>query len=88
VLLARHGVSLASEQRKGVARECLSLALLGPVSTSALRPLIIRFRRFIDGLLALASLNRACRNLVPAFSATFTTVDFDRSSSRWLEINT
>ena len=25
VLLARHGVSLGSEQRKGVARECLSL---------------------------------------------------------------
>src|ERR1700704_1084714 len=27
----------------------------------------IRFRHFIDGLLALASLNLACRNLVPAF---------------------
>src|ERR1019366_4562501 len=28
---------------------------------------LIRFRHFIDGLLALASLNLACRNLVPAF---------------------
>src|SRR4030088_239679 len=28
---------------------------------------LIRFRHFIDGSLALASLNRACRNLVPAF---------------------
>src|ERR1700704_3213071 len=27
----------------------------------------IRFRHFIDGSLALASLNLACRNLVPAF---------------------
>src|SRR6266480_5661698 len=29
--------------------------------------LLIRFRHFIDGLLALASLNLACRILVPAF---------------------
>src|SRR6202165_2320669 len=28
---------------------------------------LIRFRHFIDGSLALASLNRACRNLVPTF---------------------
>src|SRR5229473_2516631 len=28
---------------------------------------LIRFRHFFDGLLALASLNLACRNLVPAF---------------------
>ena len=28
---------------------------------------LIRFRHFIDGSLALASLNRACRDLVPAF---------------------
>jgi hypothetical protein len=28
---------------------------------------LIRFRHFIEGLLALASLNLACRNLVPAF---------------------
>src|SRR3981189_2706916 len=28
---------------------------------------LIRFRHFLDGLLALASLNLACRNLVPAF---------------------
>jgi hypothetical protein len=46
------------------------------------------FRHFIDGSLAFASLNHACRNLVPAFSATFTTIAFDDSSLRWLEINT
>src|ERR1700693_6218460 len=28
---------------------------------------LIRFRHFIDGSLALASLNLACRNLVPAY---------------------
>ena len=88
MLLARHGVSLAGEQRNGVARECLSLALLGPVSTSALRPLIIRFRHFIDGLLALASLDHACRDHRPGVSATLTTTTLDRSSLRWLEIST
>jgi hypothetical protein len=38
-------------------------------------------------LLALASLNLACRDLCPGFSATFTTIAFDDSSSRWLGIN-
>jgi hypothetical protein len=47
---------------------------------------LIRFRHFCSGSLALASLNHTCRNLVPTFSATFTTVAFDDSSSRWLEI--
>src|SRR6516164_8074974 len=47
-----------------------------------------RFRHFCGGSLALASLNLACRNLVPAFSATFTTITFNDSSLRWLEIDT
>ena len=34
------------------------------------------------------SLNLACRNLCPDFSATFTTITFDNRSLRWLEINT
>jgi hypothetical protein len=49
---------------------------------------LISFRHFISGLLALASLNRACQNLCPDFSATFTTIAFDDSSLRWLEIST
>ena len=39
-------------------------------------------------LLALASLDLACRDHRPDFSATFTTIAFDDSSLRWLEINT
>jgi hypothetical protein len=49
---------------------------------------LIGFRHVISGSLALASLNHTCRNLVPTFSATFTTIAFDDSSLRWLEINT
>jgi hypothetical protein len=48
---------------------------------------LISFRHFISGLLALASLNRACRNHVPA-SATLTTIAFDNGNLRWLEIGT
>jgi hypothetical protein len=48
---------------------------------------LIRFRHFIDGSLALASLNRLPKSCSD-FSATFTTIAFDDSSSRWLEINT
>jgi hypothetical protein len=36
--------------------------------------------------LALASLDRACRNHRPGVSATLTTVAFDHSGLRWLEI--
>src|SRR6266496_3616267 len=39
----------------------------GPGGTPRFWHHLIRFRHFIDGSLALASLNRACRNLVPAF---------------------
>jgi hypothetical protein len=38
-------------------------------------------------LLALASLDRACRDHCPDVSATLTTTAFDRSSSRWLGIS-
>ena len=48
---------------------------------------LIRLRHFIDGLLALASLNRACRDHRPGVSATLTTTAFDRSSLRWLGIS-
>jgi len=47
-----------------------------------------RFRHFIGGLLALASLDHACRDHRPGVSATLTTTTFNRSSLRWLEINT
>jgi hypothetical protein len=47
---------------------------------------LIRFRHFCDGSLALASLDRACRDHRPGVSATLTTTALDRSSLRWLEI--
>src|SRR5713101_3226469 len=53
---------------------------------------LIRFRHVISGSLALASLKFACARLSQSylpksrsdFSATFTTIAFDDSSSRWL----
>src|ERR1700730_12166970 len=45
---------------------------------------LIRFRHFIDGSLALASLNRTCRNHCPDVSAALTTVAFDQNGPRWL----
>src|SRR5262249_50993556 len=48
---------------------------------------LISFRHFIGGLLAFASLNRACRVLCPGVSATLTTMVFGHSSLRWLEIS-
>jgi hypothetical protein len=39
-------------------------------------------------LLALASLDLACRDHRPGVSATLTTTAFNRSSLRWLEIST
>jgi hypothetical protein len=38
-------------------------------------------------LLALASLDHACQDHSPGFSATLTTTAFDRSSLRWLGIS-
>jgi hypothetical protein len=49
---------------------------------------LISFRHFISGLLALASLNRACRNHRPGASAMLTTIAFDNGGLRWLEIST
>jgi len=49
---------------------------------------LIRFRHFIGGSLALASLNLACQDQRPGVSATLTTTAFDRSSLRWLGIST
>ena len=49
---------------------------------------LIRFRHFIDGSLALASLNRACRDHVPTFPQRSPPSLFDDSSLRWLEVNT
>jgi hypothetical protein len=48
----------------------------------------MHFRHFIDGLLALASLDLACRDHRPGVSATLTTTAFNRSSLRWLAIST
>jgi hypothetical protein len=45
------------------------------------------FRRFRSSLLALASLDLACRDHRPDFSATFTTIAFDDSSLQWLGIS-
>jgi hypothetical protein len=47
---------------------------------------LIRFRHFIDGSLALASLNRTCRDLRSGVSAALTTVAY-HSSLRWLGIS-
>jgi len=47
---------------------------------------LIRFRRFRSSSLALASLDHACQDQCPDFSATLTTVAFDHSRSRWLGI--
>src|SRR4029077_14074896 len=48
---------------------------------------LIRFRHFIDSSLALASLNRTCRDHRPGVSAALTTVAFDQSGPRWLGIS-
>jgi hypothetical protein len=44
-------------------------------------------RHFIDGSLALASLNRTCRDHRPDVSAALTTVALDQSGPRWLGIS-
>ena len=55
--------------------------------TPRFRHRLIRFRHFIDGSLALASLNRTCRDHCPDFSAALTTMAFDQSGLRWLGIS-
>jgi len=42
----------------------------------------------LGGLLALASVYLACRDLVPGFSATLTTIAFGNRSLQWLEAST
>lgn len=46
-----------------------------------------RFRRFRSSSLALASLDHACQDHRPGFSATLTTMAFAHSRSRWLGIS-
>jgi len=46
---------------------------------------LIRFRHFIDGSLALASLNPTRRDIVPTLTATLTTIAFDDSSLQRFE---
>src|SRR5712691_2193008 len=46
---------------------------------------LIRFRHFIDGSLALASLNLTRRDIVPTLTATLTTIAFDDSSLQRFE---
>jgi hypothetical protein len=57
-----------------------------PITEEIPRP-VDSFRRFRSSLLALASLDLACRDHCPDVSATLTTTAFDRSSSRWLGIS-
>jgi hypothetical protein len=48
---------------------------------------IVFFRHFTAGLLALASLDLACRDHRADVSATLTATAFNRSSLRWLGIS-
>jgi hypothetical protein len=57
----------------------------GGMASPRFRHRLIRFRHFIGGLLALASLNLACRSHRSDVSATLTTVALNDSSLRWLE---
>jgi hypothetical protein len=47
-----------------------------------------RFRQFIDGSLALASLNLTRRNILPTLTATLTTIALDDSSLQRFEART
>ena len=49
---------------------------------------LIRFRHFIDGLLALASLNLTRRDILPTLTATLTTIALDDSSLQRFEART
>jgi hypothetical protein len=53
--------------------------------TPRFRHRLIRFRHFIDGSLALASLNLTRRDIVPTLTATLTTIAFDDSSLQRFE---
>jgi hypothetical protein len=47
-----------------------------------------RFRQFIGGSLALASLNHTRRDIIPTLTATLTTIAFDDSSLQRFEAKT
>jgi hypothetical protein len=49
---------------------------------------LIRFRQFIGGSLALASLNLTRRDILPTLTATLTTIAFDDSSLQRFEART
>jgi hypothetical protein len=49
---------------------------------------LIRFRQFIGGSLALASLNLTRRDILPTLTATLTTIAFDDSSLQRFEAGT
>jgi hypothetical protein len=59
----------------------------GGSASPRFRHRLSEFRRFCSGSLALASLDHACPDHRPGFSATLTTTAFDRSGSRWLGIS-
>src|SRR5215217_1799018 len=56
--------------------------------TPRFRHRLIRFRHFIDGSLALASLNLTRRDILPTLTATLTTIAFDDSSLQRFEART
>jgi hypothetical protein len=68
--------------------QCIPQADPGGVATPRFWHRLIRFRQFIGGSLALASLNLTRRDILPTLTATLTTIAFDDSSLRWLEIST
>jgi hypothetical protein len=49
---------------------------------------LLRFRQFIGGSLALASLNLTRRDILPTLTATLTTIAFDDSSLQRFEAGT
>ena len=60
----------------------LTRAGLSPAErASLLAPSLIRFRQFIGGSLALASLNLTRRDILPTLTATLTTIAFDCGSA-------
>src|SRR5215472_16457755 len=73
----RYSIAVRTEWSRHATAARSSSAVL-PLSTRLLRPY---------GSLALASLDHACRDHRPGFSATLTTTAFSRSSLRWLEFS-
>jgi hypothetical protein len=80
--MSRHPPSLIVGQRHPL-REVAE----GPFDDKTTAEMSKKKLDLLRGLLALASLNRACRDHRPGVSATLTTTDLDRSSLRWLGID-